>query len=382
MSAAEHSGRPVFGLEIAAPGEAALMLAGDWVIEQRLPRVAEAFALVRGQQGLRRLRFETSALERWDSGLVTFIAGVDRLCRDDGIECVPDALPEGLRSLLELARSVPPPEPEPPEDFRAPLARLGSDIIDLVRSTGEIIAFFGEVVLAFRRLLLGRARFRRSEFWLLIQEAGAEALPIIGLVSFLIGMILAYIAEQQLALFGAAIYVADLVGLATVIQMGALITAIVMAGRTGAAYAARLGTMQVNEEIDALRTLGIRPMEFLVLPRMLALILMTPLLTVYADLLGILGGTFVGTVVGGITLTAYLVETQAAIGWNHIVQGLISATVFGAIVAASGCLRGMQCGRSAQAVGEATTSAVVTAIVFIVIASAVLTIIFDAVGLS
>jgi phospholipid/cholesterol/gamma-HCH transport system permease protein len=140
--------------------------------------------------------------------------------------------------------------------------------------------------------------------------------------------------------------------------------------------------MQVNEEIDALRTLGIEPMDFLVLPRMLALIAMTPLLAIYADLLGILGGAFVGVTIGGLSLTEYLVETRAAIEWRHIIQGLISATVYGAIVAASGCLRGMQCGRSAAAVGEATTSAVVTAIVFIVIAAAVLTILFDAVGLS
>jgi len=217
---------------------------------------------------------------------------------------------------------------------------------------------------------------------LTVQQAGAEALPIVSLISFLVGVILGYIADQQLALFGARVYVADMVGLATVIQMGALITAIVLAGRTGAAFAAQLGTMQVNEEIDALRTLGIEPMDFLVLPRMLALIAMTPLLAIYADLLGILGGAFVGVTIGGLSLTEYLVETRAAIEWRHIIQGLISATVYGAIVAASGCLRGMQCGRSAAAVGEATTSAVVTAIVFIVIAAAVLTILFDAVGLS
>jgi phospholipid/cholesterol/gamma-HCH transport system permease protein len=159
------------------------------------------------------------------------------------------------------------------------------------------------------------------------------------------------------------------------------VTAIVLAGRTGAAYAARIGTMQVNEEIDALRTLGVPPMDFLVLPRLLALILMTPLLAVYADLMGMLGGAFVGVLVGGLTPTEYLVQTRASVGWNHIIQGLISATVYGAIVAISGCLRGMQCGRSAAAVGEATTSAVVTAIVAIVIAAAVLTVIFNALGL-
>ncbi|MBK1617196.1 hypothetical protein CKO42_01765 [Lamprobacter modestohalophilus] len=368
----------------------ALRLAGRWRLDQRIPRLSDLPALIdRGSDDdakaasqPRELSFETSALIDWDSALVTYVAGVERLCAERNIHVDPSALPEGLRSLLEMASLTAP--PDEPEHDRGPsfLARVGLDIADLVRSTGEIMAFFGEGAIAVRHFVAGRARYRRSELWVIIQESGADALPIVSLVSFLVGMILGYIGDQQLAQFGARIYVADLVGLATVIQMGALITGIVLAGRTGAAFAARIGTMQVNEEIDALRTFGIPPMEFLVLPRMVALILMTPLLTLYADLLGILGGAFVGTVVGGVTLTAYLVQTQAAIGWNHIIQGLISATVYGAIVAASGCLRGMQCGRSAAAVGEATTSAVVTAIVFIVIAAAVLTVIFDAIGLS
>jgi phospholipid/cholesterol/gamma-HCH transport system permease protein len=378
---------PALELRLAtSPGahEAWLTLSGDWRMERSLPSVATARALLDEHPHLRYVGFEISRLADWDSGLVAFVAGLDRLCRERDIRCDSEALPAGLKALLELARVVPERagqehSPEHPASF---VGQFGSDFVDLLRSTGEIMAFFGEGVLAVRRLLLGRARFRHSELWLIIQESGADALPIVGLVSFLVGMILGYIGDQQLAQFGARIYVADLVGLATVVQMGALITAIVMAGRTGAAFAAQLGSMQANEEIDALRTLGIEPMEFLVLPRMLALILMTPLLAIYADVLGILGGAFVGTVVGGVTLTAYMIETQAAIGWNHIAQGLICAVVYGAIVAASGCLRGMQCGRSAAAVGQATTSAVVTAIVFIVIAAAVLTIIFDAIGLS
>ncbi|WP_462320244.1 MlaE family ABC transporter permease [Halochromatium sp.] len=367
-----------------------LHLAGRWRLDQRIPRLADFAASIDRSSSdsgdavsqLRELSFETSELSDWDSALVTYIAGVERLCTKRDIRCDPSALPEGLRRLLEMASLAEAPDDDAHDRGPSFLAKVGLDMADLVRSTGEIMTFFGEGAIAVRHFVAGRARYRRSELWVIIQESGADALPIVSLVSFLVGMILGYIGDQQLAQFGARIYVADLVGLATVIQMGALITGIVLAGRTGAAFAARIGTMQVNEEIDALRTFGIPPMEFLVLPRMIALILMTPLLTLYADLLGILGGAFVGTVVGGVTLTAYLVQTQAAIGWNHIIQGLISATVYGAIVAASGCLRGMQCGRSAAAVGEATTSAVVTAIVFIVIAAAVLTVIFDAIGLS
>jgi phospholipid/cholesterol/gamma-HCH transport system permease protein len=363
---------------------ATLALGGSWRLQQRLPRLDQARELLAAAPEATDLGFDTAALTDWDSGLVTFIAGVEQVCQERGLRCHADGLPEGLRKLLELARSVPQTgrgghAMQPVPSF---VSRLGSDSLDLIQSTGEIMEFFGEGTIAFRNFLLGRARFRKSDLWLIMQESGADALPIVGLVSFLVGMILGYIGDQQLKQFGAQIYVADLVGLATVIQMGALVTAIVLSGRTGAAFAARIGTMQVNEEVDALRTLGISPMEFLVLPRMLALIAMTPLLAIYADLLGILGGAFVGTVVGGLTLSAYLTQTQIAIGWNHIIQGLIAATVYGAIVAASGCLRGMQCGRSAAAVGQATTSAVVTAILFIVIAAAVLTILFDAVGLS
>ncbi|WP_296898256.1 ABC transporter permease [Thiohalocapsa sp.] len=372
-------------VDLHSEGEhATLVLGGSWRLQQRLPRLVQAERMLDRAPGATQLGFDTSALTDWDSGLVTFIAGLNQLCERRGIACQAEGLPAGLRKLLTLARSVPQTGRGGHATRPAPsfVARVGTDAMDLMQSTGEIMEFFGEGALAFRRFLLGRARFKQSDLWVIMQEAGADALPIVGLVSFLVGMILGYIGEQQLKQFGAQIYVADLVGLATVIQMGALVTAIVLAGRTGAAFAARIGTMQVNEEIDALRTLGIPPMEFLVLPRMLALIAMTPLLAVYANLLGILGGAFVGTVVGGLTLSAYMTQTQLAIGWNHIIQGLIAATVYGAIVAASGCLRGMQCGRSAAAVGEATTSAVVTAIVFIVIAAAVLTIIFDAVGLS
>ncbi len=378
---------PTATLELRPAAESntgVLLLAGAWRMDGPLPRLGMAARLLSDQAGLRRLGFDSTRLTDWDSGLVSYIAGVQQQCETRGIQCDTDGLPKGVQALLALAQGAPERSPGTHlEEHRVGfIERFGLDLVDLSKSTGEILAFFGEGVLAVRRFLLGRARYRRSELWLIIQESGADALPIVSLVSFLVGMILGYIGVQQLAQFGASIYVADLVGLGTVLQMGALITAIVMAGRTGAAFAAQLGSMQVNEEIDALRTLGISPMEFLVLPRMLALILMVPLLAIYANLLGILGGAFVGITVGGLTLTAYLIETQAAIGWNHIIQGLISATVYGAIVAASGCLRGLQCGRSAAAVGQATTSAVVTAIVFIVIAAAVLTIIFEAIGLS
>ena len=363
-------------------GRATLRIGGGWQSAGQLPAVEAVSERLEAATELKSLAFETGSLAAWDSGLVSYLTGIIDRCEHRGITVDQVGLPEGIRGLLRLAYAVPERKgARRTEKSISFVQQVGEQALALTRSTGEIMAFLGEAVLAFRRLLAGQARFRKADLWLTVQEAGADALPIVSLVVFLVGLILAFIGEAQLAAFGAKIYVADLVGLAMVIQLGAVITAIVLAGRTGAAFAAQLGTMQVNEEIDALRTLGIDPMDFLVLPRLLALILMTPLLAIYANLMGILGGAFVTSVTGGITLTEYFVETQKAIGWNHIIQGLISATVYGAIVAVSGCLRGMQCGRSASSVGIATTSAVVTAIVFIVMAAAVLTMIFNALGL-
>ena len=209
----------------------------------------------------------------------------------------------------------------------------------------------------------------------------AQALPIVSLICFLVGLILAFIGAIQLQLFGAQIYVADLVGIAMVRLMAAIMTGIVMAGRTGGAFAAQLGTMQVNQEIDALKTLGISPMEFLVLPRMLALALMMPLLCLYANIMGILGGMVVGVGMLNIGFIEYYNETAKAIGLWNLGIGLFSGCVFGVIVALAGCMRGMQCGRSASAVGDAATSAVVTAIVGIILSTAVITVLCNMLGI-
>jgi phospholipid/cholesterol/gamma-HCH transport system permease protein len=227
------------------------------------------------------------------------------------------------------------------------------------------------------KFLRGKASFRRIDLLLLIEECGAQSLPIITLISVLVGLILAFVGAVQLKLFGAQIYVANLVAIAMAREMGALMTGIIMAGRTGAAFAAQLGTMQVNEEIDALTTLGISPMEFLVLPRLLALVLMVPLLCLYADFLGILGGAIVGVGMLDITPVQYFTQTQAALDLTNISLGILKGCIFAIIVAISGCMRGLQSGRSASAVGEAATSAVVTAIVGIIVTDGIVAVICD-----
>jgi phospholipid/cholesterol/gamma-HCH transport system permease protein len=244
-----------------------------------------------------------------------------------------------------------------------------------------LVQFLGESALGIAALFLGRARFRRLDLWLNIQDCGPSALPIVTVISLLVGLILAFVGAVQLALFGAQIYIADLVGLGMTREMGALMTAIIMSGRTGAAFAAQLGTMNVNSEIAALRVMGISPMEFLVLPRMLALILIMPFLGLYADVMGIIGGGLVTVSFFDVSLVQYLDRTKDAVHLSDFLTGTFKCAVFGVLIAIAGCVRGMQCGRSASAVGDAATSAVVTGIVFIVVADSVITLIFNRLGI-
>jgi len=231
------------------------------------------------------------------------------------------------------------------------------------------------------RFATGGAKYLKSDVWQQIEEAGAKALPVVSLISFLIGMIFAFVGVMQLRAFGAGIYTANLVAVATIRDMAPIMTAIIMAGRTGAAYAAEIGTMKVNEEIDALTTLGIDPMDFLVTPRMLALILMIPLLTMYASLMGIIGGAVVGLSMIDASFVQYVNQTIASVTLGSLFSGLLMSIVFGALVALAGCQQGMACGTSAMAVGQATTRAVVMGIVLIVVSAAILTIIFINLGI-
>jgi phospholipid/cholesterol/gamma-HCH transport system permease protein len=250
-----------------------------------------------------------------------------------------------------------------------------------VGSLAEVMDFLGGAGVAVARLFTGRATLRWSDLFLFMQESGSQAVPIVSLISLLVGLILAFVGAIQLKAFGAQIYVADLVGIAMVRVMGAIMTGIIMAGRTGAAFAAQLGTMQVNEEIDALKTLGVEPMEFLVLPRMVALVIMMPLLCIYADIMGILGGMIVGVTMLDLNPIVYLNQTKAAVSLTNMWIGLFYGAVFGMLVALSGCLRGIQCERSASAVGYAATSAVVTGIVSIIVATAIITVICNVLGI-
>jgi len=355
---------------------------GPWTTGARRPAADEVDDRLASAPKPRRLAFDASGLEDWDSGLLTFLLHVIAVAGRHGVAVDREGLPEGVRRLLALATAVPERRDTGGVARRASvLARIGAATLESARGATTMLAFLGEVSLGLGRLVVGRARYRRSDLLLILQEVGAQALPIVSLISFLVGVILAYVGAVQLRQFGAQIYVADLVGIGMTREMGAMMAAVIMAGRTGAAFAAQLGTMQVNEEIDALTTLGISPIEFLVLPRMLALAIMMPLLCLYADLLGLLGGMAVGVGMLDLGVVEYYVRTTEAISIADCVAGLIKASTFGVLVAVAGCLRGIQCGRSSAAVGAATTSAVVTGIVLIIVFDALTTVIFDLIGL-
>jgi phospholipid/cholesterol/gamma-HCH transport system permease protein len=383
MPAIESTGTKAF-LSFDRPAEGTLLLriTGEWKVAHALPSSDEVRKQIGPETTVRRLVFDAEGIRGWDSGLVTFLINVIDLCSRSNIHVEKEGLPQGVQRLLSLASAVPERKGARREAIRVSfLERVGRSAVAFWQSTNEMLAFIGEAVTAILRLTAGRARFRRSDLFLTIQECGALALPIVSLISLLVGLILAFIGAIQLKIFGAQIYVASLVGIAMVRVMGAIMTGIIMAGRTGAAFAAQLGTMQVNEEIDALQTMGFSPMDFLVLPRMLALFLMMPLLCLYADLMGIIGGFIVGVGMLDLGVIEYFNQTKASVKLTDLWIGLFHGAVFGVIVALAGCLRGIQCGRSASAVGDATTSAVVTSIVSIIVATAIITVVCNVLGI-
>ena len=371
-----------FDLRSSSDGVFLVRLTGDWKIGNPMPSVEDVVKRLTQGSRVKRVGFDTSELKAWDSGFLTFLIKVREFCSQNKIQLEAEGLPEGARGLLKLASAVAERKGARKEIKKEPFfSVVGASTIEFYRTTIEMVGFIGEATLTFAKFLVGKATFRRTDLFLLLQECGSQALPVVSLISILLGLILGFVGAIQLKMFGAQLFVADVVAIGMVRVMGAIMTGIIMAGRTGAAFAAQLGTMEVNEEIDALKTLGISPMEFLVLPRMIALIIMMPLLCVYSDLLGILGGLIVGIGMLDLGLIEYLNRTREALTLTTFGIGLFHSAVFGVLVALSGCLRGMQCERSASAVGYAATSAVVTSIVSIIIATAIITFVCQVLGI-
>ncbi len=363
VTATERGG----ALEIAA--------GGCWQVTTRRPAPARLL----GEPRPASVRLTVAGLREWDSSLLLFFFEVQEWCRAAGVPCDASALPEKMRGLLGQFVSAHG-AGAPVDRSESLLRRIGLATQGMIAQLRGIAQFVGECTLGAAQLARNPRRFRWADCLSEMQQCGPMAVPIVSLVSFLVGVTLAYIGAIVLRLYGGDIYVADMIGLAMVREMGAVMTAVVLAGRTGAAFAATLGNMQANEEVDALAVLGIRPVQFLVLPRLLALFVMMPLLALYANALGILGGMVVAYGLLSIPPTAYWVEMLTIVNLTDLATGVIKSAAFGLIVGFAGCLRGLQAERSAAGVGRAATSAVVTALLLLVVADAIFAVIFNRLG--
>lgn len=347
-------------------------LSGDWKLERPLPRFGELIDTRLLQNGVNAVGFDATELGDWDSSLLTFLFEGEDYCETHSLGFREETLPEDIANLIVLSRAVPEQETREREG-RVPLVtKLGIRAQEAYTGFLSFSRFTGELVIAVARLLTMRGSMRWRDFWLVIQSNSSGALPIITLISFLAGLIVALLGAVVLRRFGAEYYVSYLVSYGILRELGALMASIIMAGRTGAAFAAELGTMKVTEEIDALKTLGISPVEYLVLPRVMGIFLMMPLLTIYADFIGILGGLGVTITMLDISAPRFFVGLLEPVTLADALLGLVKALVFGFTIGMSGCLRGLQTGNDAGAVGRSATSAVVTAITLIVLTNAVI----------
>ena len=351
-----------------------LRISGDWKLGEPHPLSSDVLAEI--PPTAKRLSFKADALGTYDSSLIGLVLKVSSVFHSRGAEVDFKTLPEGIDSMLYLATAVASAKTKKNIPYTNFVNLVGTRTIDMISSLKRYITFFGDITIALFKLLLARARLRKIDVLSIVQKSGPEALPIVALISFLVGLILAFVGSIQLAKYGSEIFVADLVGIAMVREMGAMMVGIVMSGRTGAAFAAELGSMKVNEEISAFKTFGISPIEFLVLPRIIALVCMFPLLTVFADAIGMLGGLVIGVGMFDISYEQYINRTLAALNIVQISTGVGKSVIYGIIVACIGCRMGLACENSSSGVGRATTSSVVQSITWIIVADAVFAVIF------
>jgi phospholipid/cholesterol/gamma-HCH transport system permease protein len=359
--------------------ELVVHMPGPGIEPSWLARPLEELGLGAGGR-VRAMRVETPTGWLWSTADAAFLARVVQYLDRPQQQIIIQGLPQDLHNLLALARA----RPSEGRSATAPLgfaARVGLFAVDLARKLRTFVNLIGDVTLLLPRFIAGRAKIRGAEMLEVLAESSSRALLIVGIVNVLMGAILAFVGAVQLRAFGAGIYVADLVGIASVRELTPILTAIVLAGRTGASFAARIATMQGNEEIDALTTLGVSPVEFLVLPRVVALSLLMPLLFVYGCALALFGGLCVSVPFLDLSAVTYTAQTQHAIGAAQFAIGGLKALVFGALVALLGCHFGLHADRSAAGVGAATTSAVVSSIVAIIAVDAVFAVCANALGI-
>ncbi|GGC19938.1 MlaE family ABC transporter permease [Asaia siamensis] len=361
----------------ASKGVSCLVLSGSWLShDATLPQFSGDIASVGAS-----LTCDTRNVSNWDTGLIAFLWDVRRACDESGKVFDIGSLPHPMQQLLNLLpdRAAP---ALPTRSKKLPfLERVGIRSIAILAEIGIVAGLAGRTCLAAYRSLFGKAGLRRSDLLSDLYNAGPSALVIVGVVNFLVGAILAFVGAVQLQKFAAGIYVASLVGIATVREMAAVMTAIIMAGRTGGAYAARISTMQGNEEIDALKVFGISVSSYLILPAVLSLVFTMPFLYLYGCLIGMLGGYIVAISMLDITSLGYFHQTIIAFGIGQFIFGFIKSIVFGAFIGLTSCRIGLKAGRSAADVGIAATHAVVIGIVGVIALDALFAIIANSVGI-
>jgi phospholipid/cholesterol/gamma-HCH transport system permease protein len=356
----------------AEDGTLIIAISGTWSLEQPQPKFADVIG--RAPSGNRRaqtLSFDTSNLEEWDSSLLIFLMQCQDWCDAQKITLDASGLPEQVPRLLALAHAVPE-RVHAKEPKRARfVTRVGLRLIEGWNEFLEAMAFTGEVLIALAGIPTRRVHMRWRDFWVVVQANSSGALPIVSLIALLVGVIIAFLGVVVLQRFGADYYVSYLVGFGVLRELGALMTGIIIAGRTGAAFAAELGSMKITEEIDAYTTLGISPIEHLVVPRVLGLFAMMPLLTIYAAFVAIVGGMMVSGLLLDLSLKQFMGGLLSAVTLSDALLGIFKGTIYGFIVGIAGCMKGLQGGSDAGAVGRAATSAVVLGITLIIMANAV-----------
>ena len=320
-------------------------------------------------------------LKKWDSTLVMILFQIISIATNRKINVSLEDCPNGLKRLLTLARTIDRKPIQKQQTTELTLEKLGAWGIHTYNSVIKGFRFIKQTFISIIRLILGKAIMRKVDFLFALQDCGWKAIPIISLISFMVGLILAFVGAVQLKLFGAQIYVASLVSIGMTRIMGAIMIGIIMAGRTGASYAATIGTMQVNEEIDALKTMGIPTTDFLVLPRFLALVLTMPFLTMWADFMGMIGGGTVSILMLDIVPQEYIRYSINAFNLDNFLVGIFHGLVFGCVIALCGCYYGINCGRDADSVGVATTKSVVSAIVWMIVMTGIITLACEVIGI-
>ena len=329
----------------------------------------------------KRLSFDMTALEQWDSSLLSVLFEVIQKAREQNIAVDVSTLPKNLQDLVHLALAVDRKPKQREKESLGFLGTIGAGTVQLCATTSNVIGFIGEVFVSILRFFSFRSIMRGIDFLAALDDCGPKALGIVALISFLVGLILAFVGAVQLQTFGAQIYVASLVTIGMCRIMGAIMVGIIMAGRTGSAYAATIGTMQVNEELDALETMGLSRVDFLVLPRLLALVLAMPILTMLADFMGMVGGAFVGVFLLGLPYQEYWKFAIDAFNLKNFMVGIFHGFCFGFIISICGCYCGLTCGRNADSVGVATTRSVVNAVVWMIVATGIITVICQEIGI-